>query len=422
MSQPQSIITQVSPEQQLGGSQLMTEQIEPDYYDENTLIHLNIQGRHYYITREQLMSLPESLLLCFFPSGVFMNREGQVITNLTPEDEVYIANFPPECFESIMETYTTAQRDLENFPVGEFGRRAPQAGPKGFLGLTPSQSQPMSESEILHEKPAIIVLREDLDYYCVPSVSLTLEDGSRDGQDILLEQLMAQVKNAAGSHLCQQRSVFKGLYSSNRVRRPDAPHQPDQLGPAEQHLMDMLCASGFREHSDWGNRSQEPGKTIISSLSLCRLMNETVQEFRDQVAAARRRYDEDHVTPDAASAPPSRDHKRKSRLSTFTDNVRSRSSSRTRSSSRPPREPSLYHLVPRPEINTKLLLFWKKPARKCWWGLETITVDVQLNGHYDSESGTLVLSRNSPLCVLTIPVNLHIRRVWTLELSVVGMQ
>lgn len=92
MSQPQSIITQVSPET---GQVPVMQPTSQEYSDDDSLIHLNIQENHYYITRDHLMSLPESLLLCLFPSGVFMDRMGQVITNLTSDDEVYIGKFSP---------------------------------------------------------------------------------------------------------------------------------------------------------------------------------------------------------------------------------------------------------------------------------------------------------------------------------------
>lgn len=72
------IITQVSPDNAESAPILQEQQQqqnsqyegnEEDYGD--SLIHLNIQENHYFITRDQLMSLPESLLLCLFPSGVF---------------------------------------------------------------------------------------------------------------------------------------------------------------------------------------------------------------------------------------------------------------------------------------------------------------------------------------------------------------
>jgi hypothetical protein len=59
-----------------------------------------------------------------------------------------------------------------------------------------------------------------------------------------------------------------------------------------------------------------------------------------------------------------------------------------------------------------LLLFWRKPARKCWWSNNTIEVDIGDIGLVDAEgkkiSNTLI--------------KVHIRRVWTLELSIIGVQ
>jgi len=47
----------------------------------------------------------------------------------------------------------------------------------------------------------------------------------------------------------------------------------------------------------------------------------------------------------------------------------------------------------------KLLLFWRKPARKCWW--DGVEVDLAEDGQTPQ------------------PVKLWARRVWTLELSLV---
>lgn len=452
--QTQSIITQVTPDgggasgALLGqdGSYIDYEQ----YNEEDTLIHLNIQEKHYYITRTQLMSLPESLLLCLFPSGVFMDRDGQIITNLTPDDEVYIPNFSTECFEYIMDVYNQAHTDYLNFPVNEIfnrkGTNGSSSGGNNFFNFGSSNNSSSSqESEILHEKPGIIVLREDLDYYCVPQVSVEYPEGSSDMEkEELLHNLMVQIKLAAGSHLLKQTSVFLGLKSSNRAKKPTKSNQVDgtksstgtvKLGSAEQHLMDMLCSSGFKTESVWGNRSQEMDKTVISSLSLCRLANETTQEFRDAVAVAKAKYDDDQksiastMTNDTSSnmkltpTPSRTDVKRKSRLSVFSENVRSRSRSRNRSASRQRanESPTLYELVPKPDINTKLLLFWKKPARKCWWGQELVDLEVDFPATFENDTLT-IFPDNSKIQKLKVPVKIHIRRVWTLELSVIGIQ
>ena len=48
----------------------------------------------------------------------------------------------------------------------------------------------------------------------------------------------------------------------------------------------------------------------------------------------------------------------------------------------------------------KLLLFWRKPARRCWWeGVELHDVE-GVDG----------------------PLKVWIRRVWTLEMSVIGLR
>lgn len=436
MSQPQSIITQVSPET---GQVPVMQPTSQEYSDDDSLIHLNIQENHYYITRDHLMSLPESLLLCLFPSGVFMDRMGQVITNLTSDDEVYIGNFPPDCFEYIMETYSAAQEDLVKYTFDETFNKNPNDREHGrFFGFSSSSAPSSSnEADILHEKPSIIVLREDLDYYCVPQPELTF--ASEEEKDTLLTHLMAEVKIAAGSYLTNQSSIFQGLRSSNRVQKPNRHQEIGKLGPAEQHLLDMLCSSGFYQESTWGNRTQEQGKTVISSLSLCRLANETTQQFRDQVNEARKKFEEaqkslsafpsasgDTLSPTMSPispTPSSSDRKRKSRLSTLAENVRSRSASRQRSTSRQrgDHQPTLYELVPKPQINSKLLLFWRKPARKCWWGEEHVDLELDVYGEL-KDDGRLHMSSSATVRRIRIPVKLHIRRVWTLELSVVGVQ
>ncbi|QLL34911.1 hypothetical protein HG536_0H02860 [Torulaspora globosa] len=491
----ENVITQVSQNNGAASNFLLKEQQHGQGYTDNgdednanSLIHLNIQENHYYITRDQLMSLPESLLLCLFPSGVFLDRQGQVISNLMPNDEVYVSNFPPDCFEYIMEVYSKAYEDLINFPVHKLNDRASarkdgglSSAARGFFSFGGSASPgsgSSTENEILHEKPTIIVLREDLDYYCVPQSDFEFD--SDESSDDLLYHVMAQVKAAAGSYLTAKASIFQGLYSSNRLKKQkdgknNSNSKERTLGPAEQHLLDMLCSSGFAKDSRWENRTQEPGKTVISSLSLCRIVNETTEEFRQKYHAARAKWEqevkaaqENTITPvgssvslNSLSRTTSRNNqainallptksasqtsiashgrpvveKRKSRLSTLADNVRSRSSSAQRSSSktRHPEPPRLYDLVPRPDINPKLLLFWRKPARKCWWGEEKINLEVQVYGSWatnkdNPDKKVRTLSLKTPkdpedgLNKISIPVRLHIRRVWTLELSAVGVE
>ena len=117
--QPQDIITQVSPHQQDSFNTTTTTHTtgtddQSDVGgggDYNSIIHLNIRGKEFTITRDDLMSLPESILLCLFPNGVFLDVNGNVINNLTEDDIVYV-NFDPQTFQYIINTFYQAQQDL----------------------------------------------------------------------------------------------------------------------------------------------------------------------------------------------------------------------------------------------------------------------------------------------------------------------
>ncbi|CDK26786.1 unnamed protein product [Kuraishia capsulata CBS 1993] len=325
--------------------------IQGDEVDEyNTEIKLNIRGHPFTITRDELMALPESILLCLFPNGVFVDIDGNVISNLTEDDIVYV-NFSPECFRYICDSFNSAA-----------------------LELSPSNRHDvydLNDTDVLNDKPSIIVLREDLDYYCIPPI-----------KGFTVDQ-MKELKLLVGDELVQNPRLFDGLgYSPGK-----------QLGPAEQHLLDMLCSSGFSVTGDWGHRSMEPGKTVIFSLALVRLKQQ-VEEVTPQDSPSLR-----PTTSASSSGNPGR-----SRLSTFAHNAvrnASRSVSRNRSQKRDTNTTA-----------TKLLLFWKKPARKCWWSNEEIEVDLSHLGLKDSEGNLLAKT----------VVKVHIRRVWTLELSVIGVQ
>lgn len=316
-----SVITQV--EENRSDSHLSSEaqQFDDDY---NTEIRLNIRGTSATITRDELMALPESILLCLFPNGVFVDIEGNVITNLTEEDVVYV-NFSPECFNYIVDTFNEAAASDINRVHDE--RLVIEDG-----------------ADLLQSKPSVIVLREDLDYYCIPPV-----------QGMSKEQ-MIQVKIEVGHSLVNEAHIFKGLgHQQNKT-----------LGPAEQHLADMLCSSEFVADGCWGHRSLEPDKTVVFSLALVRLKPDSPEDTTNT---------------------------KKSKFNTLQyRNSRKKAKENTTA--------------------TKLLLFWRKPARKCWWASEMIKTDLSRLNLKDSNGNP----------ISTVEIKVHIRRVWTLELSVIGVQ
>lgn len=339
-------MTQVSQHDAAGG--MMDYAPDEDY---NTEIHMNMRGEHFTITRDDLMALPESILLCLFPNGVFVGMDGQVITNLT-EDDIVFVNFSPDCFQYICQIFDLAVNDLHLLEQ-----------------INGEQINDIHDPSILNDRPSIIVLREDLDYYCIPSIKGLTKDQMR------------HIKILVGDELLKNTKIFDGL--GYKVGK--------HLKPAEQHLMDMLCSSGFSQSGDWGHRSLEPGKTVIFSLTLARLQNNSINLQSPSQSPS--------LNPVSSTTSLTNiEDKRKSRFSSLAHNITGRNSSKMRTK-------------PNPNL-TKLLLFWRKPARKCWWNDESIDIDL----------GDLGLKDENGDQILNTMVKVHIRRVWTLELSIVGVQ
>lgn len=111
----------------------------------------------------------------------------------------------------------------------------------------------------------------------------------------------------------------------------------DEPGTTEAHLIEMLTAGGFNHDDCWGHRAGEPNKAVICSLALARLRSDIRGNEMGNNAVG---------------------------------------------------------------MAQKLLLFWRKPARRCWW--EGIELD-----NVEGVEGKL---------------KVWIRRVWTLEMSVIGLR
>lgn len=152
---------------------------------------------------------------------------------------------------------------------------------------------------------------------------------------------MIEVKRAAGRALLKQDGIFSGLRKS------------EEAGTTEQHLIEMLTAGyviqrwlhisssgpelicgsrGFYNDDRWGHRASEPNKAVICSLALARLRTDIKGN--------------DLANSNAVG------------------------------------------------MAQKLLLFWRKPARRCWW--EGVELD-----DVEGVEGML---------------KVWIRRVWTLEM------
>ncbi|VTO82751.1 unnamed protein product [Fusarium graminearum] len=282
-----SIITQV----QQGGPPIST---LGDVGADET-IAMDLRGTRFYLSRDELLTLPEFVLLSLFPNGLF--PEGQM-GGFSDGDAVQV-DYDPASLQYMLDFF----RDVAQSIPTDGSPSASQEEDTPSLGTSRDDSK----------RAGIIVLREDLDFYAIPPRP---DIGQLD---------MIAVKRAAAEALQQQSGIFSGLKRS------------DEPGTTEAHLIEMLTAGGFNHDDRWGHRAGEPNKAVICSLALARLRSDIRGNEMGTNAVG---------------------------------------------------------------MAQKLLLFWRKPARRCWWeGVELENVA--------GVEGKL---------------KVWIRRVWTLEMSVIGLR
>ncbi|KAF8321291.1 hypothetical protein DL93DRAFT_2051819 [Clavulina sp. PMI_390] len=307
-----------------------------------TTVRLDLRGRRFTVDRDTLMNLPESILLCLFPNGLVLSRVGGGGTSSGgsqwsdggedgEDDYLYAVDFDPDCFHFVINFFHHSRDEFygSNERPGPFHAQAALVDPSN-----PIPNDFTGSRNPLLTKQAIIVLREELEYFVIPPAGA---DGLpvkkfTDDAGIANEEHLG-LKRQCGGHLLEMTSIFTAL--QRNVNKEN--------NIAEQHLIDMLCMSGFDRNDAWGFRAIEPSRCCISSIALVLLKTGISHLDNGEV------------------------------------------------------------LVDQVQMGTaqKLLLFWRKPARKCWW--DGVEVEVNVGGERKQ-------------------VKLWARRVWTLELSLVRIQ
>ncbi|KAJ5718115.1 dipeptidyl peptidase 3, partial [Penicillium malachiteum] len=287
-----SIITQV---QQTGGPPINT--LGDIGGDEH--ITLDLRGTRFTLSRDELLTLPEFVLLSLFPNGLL--PDGHM--GGFHEGDIYPVDYDPASLQYMLDFFRSVAQSI------------PSSLPSGSTSPELDVPDVMQNSarDMLQDRAGIIVLREDLDFYAIPPQP-----------DIGVDEML-EVKRAAGRALLKQDGIFSGLRKS------------EEVGSTEQHLIEMLTAGGFDRDDQWGHRAPEPNKAVICSLALAKLRTDIRGDLSNNNAVG---------------------------------------------------------------MAQKLLLFWRKPARRCWW--EGVELD-------DVEG-------------VEGKVKVWIRRVWTLEMSVIGLR
>ncbi|KAG8707256.1 hypothetical protein FRC11_007559 [Ceratobasidium sp. 423] len=226
-------------------------------------LQLDLRGVRFSVDREKIMNLPESVLLCLFPNGLVLSRQSVAGSSGYDEEEgedVYIVDFDPDCFAYVLEFFRVSQ---EHF-YGTATTPGLLAAQQSLLdSASPSSSPGMDfnspNQNPLLSKQAIIVLREEMEYFVIPP-----DDGGKSGagtdEQGIANQILLDMKREAGVQLLEKKLIFTAL--QRNVNKEN--------NVAEQHLIDMLCMSGFNRDDAWGYRKQEPLRLIDTMLNFFR--------------------------------------------------------------------------------------------------------------------------------------------------------
>ncbi len=380
--------------------------------DPSTHLTLELRGTRFTIERETMMNLPESVLLCLFPNGLILTRQPRIPSLLDhegeeDEEELYLVDFDPQCLSYVLSFFKTAQDEFYGTseqagkyrPSSSFGSPGlyhyPQASGEG------SDPNGMSQIPLMNKQP-IIVLREELEYFAIPpkkaaAAHLTSGDAlsvnpeefeGTDPETGHPTPALLRLKYACGDALLDRKQIFTAL--QRNVNKEN--------NLAEQHLIDMLCMSGFDREDTWGFRALEPNRCCITSIALV-LLKTGITHAGELEAEG--------INPESLG---STEYHDPTGQTSMMQNMR----------------------VDHQQFATaqKLLLFWRKPARKCWWdGIDIVLPATEKDAA--TQSGSTVQPEDLNDASLTAKelellksgkgrkVRVWARRVWTLELSLI---
>ncbi|KAF9170945.1 hypothetical protein BGX21_007315 [Mortierella sp. AD011] len=343
---------------------------------------------------------------------------------------------------------------------------APAAAAEGLVDVQagpslpePSYSQPVNLGSILPQNPllnkqAIIVLREELDYFAIPpstrakvhtsvtapesnsttsaviapstsivtnatvattATAITTETTSKtatsssnvpiSGAKNTKPTSPKMIKTQCGQALLEDRKIFAALQRNINKEK----------NQAEQHLMDMLCVSGFQRDGEWGYRRLEPKRTTVVSVAMVMLRTTAATPSSSSSSSsatatltATTALKVANALKGINSTTPGSETQNNNSSTTIPNQATDSGSNGDNGSPNVGKSTSAGPTIQEQNqiqmaIAQKLLLFWRKPARKCWWDGIEVEIEQDING----ASG------------VKVPVRLWARRTWTLELILV---
>ena len=207
------------------------------------------------MSRDELLTLPEFVLLSLFPNGLLpdghMNSfhdgdvypvdvshtssQSRIATQACPRspitvhqiahvlsnhevylsDSTYHSQYDPTSLQYMLEFFRRVAQTIPQPSEDGDEQSSEDASAPTTMPIEPMAG---NTGDMLQDRAGIIVLREDLDFYAI-----------QPRKDIEQHE-MIEVKRAAGRALLNQNGIFSGLRKS------------EEPGTTEQHLIEMLTA------------------------------------------------------------------------------------------------------------------------------------------------------------------------------------
>jgi hypothetical protein len=187
-----------------------------------------------------------------FPHGLAISPNDDSSSFASMEEPVYYVDYNPDCLDFVLRFLDSTKAEFAD----ERSMREDILLASRALGdsaaLSPIQYQLLTQQ-------AVIVLREELEYYTLPPKHIPGQ------QPCTIDELKLQ----CGEQLVQQKQIFTPL--ERNIHK--------EGNTAEQHLIDMLCQSGYSRNDHWNHRALEPRRTSIMSMALSKLQTESEQGY-----------------------------------------------------------------------------------------------------------------------------------------------
>ncbi|PKI83500.1 hypothetical protein MVES_002396 [Malassezia vespertilionis] len=329
-----------------------------------TRLILDLRGVCFIIERETLMSLPESVLLCLFPNGLVLSDNGmdEMGGDSAQDEHVYHVDFDAQCLQYVLSFFRRAQDYFYGTEVTQGVYRGGDTGNSYLDYVEQMNNSLMGYGAPFHlpffHKQAVIVLREELEYFTIAPKSMgrSAAQPTVGNEPPSASPQFNHLKDLCGEVLLRRRQIFTAL--QRNISKEN--------NVAEQHLIDMLCMSGFETDDLWGYRAREPARCGITSTALVLLKTGVTHpgelpEGRDGNQPVPNKPI--GVEREGVSMEKGIDMSNtvfsEEQLGEWVDDGQGG-----------------MLRVNQHQLNTtqKLLLFWRKPARKCWWDGVTIIV------------------------------------------------